>query len=162
MDGQVVPRLRSGGQSASVETVFKWGPAFCFWPQPINSTLNPGLIGDDRGRDEESVESEKSQKKKNDFLPPKKLENIAQTSIFEVPHLGRIDWYQKFQSWSYSDQFHQTIHVFPNFWLPQSPKIWKCFETNHYFLKESGPGTHRKWKITKFCIGSTYQKLRQP
>ena len=86
------------------------------------------------------MEPEKGQKKKNRFLPPKNLEILAKNSIVEVPRSGRIDPYQNFQIWSYSDPFHQTFHLFSHFWFPTSLSIWKFFEKINLFWKNQAPG----------------------
>ena len=83
---------------------------------------------------------EKSQKKNNDLLPPKKWEKLAKTSIFQVSHLGRIDWYQNFQIWSYSDPFHQIFHFFPIFDSQKVPKFESFLNKIIIFWKNQAPG----------------------
>ena len=127
-----------------------WACRKGFGSQPFVRENTGKMVSSGGGRGE--------RKKKNRLFPSTNLEKLAKTSIFEV----------LIMAWSFLQSFssiganltHFVKHF--TFFPPKTCQNPDIFQKNHIFAQESGPGTHRKWKITKFCIFSTYQKLRQP
>ena len=125
-----------------------WGPAFCFWPQPINSTLNPGLIGANRGRDEESVEPEKSQKKKR-FFTPNKLGKIGQNQHFWGPTPGAHRLVSKFPNLELFWPISSNISLFSPFLTPNKSQHLKVFWNKSLFFERIRPRDPSQMKDLK-------------
>ena len=69
------------------------------------------------------------------YFGPQKLGNISQNQ-----HFRRIDPYQNFQIWSYSDPFHQTFHFFLIFESPNVPTFENFLKKITIVWKNQAPG----------------------
>ena len=124
----------------------KWEPAVCTGKYGKNGKF----WGRKRGKGKE----------KSTFSPQQKWKSWPKSA--------------KLRSWSWPDHFYKVSAQSELIW-PISLNISLCFQLldpprsqflnifqqNHNFLKELGPGTLKKWKISKFCIQITAQQLRR-